>query len=274
MNFYPVFNDQCAKQAVINETQTRVDDKDFGNWAAAGLPVNEDGHVTLGQDMNRDLWLCDDTMPKALIWILAKIVNYLAIGDSIDGVFPQDSNSPVSLIGINQLTLLSRWQQLVRELDKWSQELPDIFAPCAHLVEDVTYESIFPEIWFSIPMCASTMLLYHMARIILLVNKPQESTARQNTLCSRLQSYRYIDAEARYHSREICGIALGTPDASVRIHMVQPLFVAGQCLTQARERQVILKLLKDVEDDLGWATDSHVQKLQFQWNEGLVNQDA
>ena len=100
-------------------------------------------------------------------------------------------------------------------------------------------------------MCASTMQSYHMARTILLMNRPHESTARRSTLSDRLHSYRTIEKEVRYHSHEICGIALGRPEGSVRIHQVQPLFVAGQCLTESRERRIILDLLRGIESDLG-----------------------
>jgi hypothetical protein len=105
-----------------------------------------------------------------------------------------------------------------------------------------------------------------MARIILLINKPHESTARRSTLSNRLTSYRSIELEVRHHSQEICGIALARPEGSVRIHQVQPLFVAGQCLVDNRERRIILDLLRSIESDLGWATDYRVQQLLKEWD--------
>lgn len=119
-------------------------------------------------------------------------------------------------------------------------------------------------------MCASTMQSFHMARTILLINRPHESTARRSTLSDRLHSYRAIEREVRFHAHEICGIALGRPEGSVRIHQVQPLFVAGQCLTEDRERRIVLDLLREIESDLGWATDYRVKKLlkEWGWSEG------
>lgn len=61
------------------------------------------------------------------------------------------------------------------------------------------------------------------------------------------------------------GIALSRPEASVRIHQTQPLFVAGQCLTSRREREVVSALLKGIERDLGWSTTERVQRLLKQW---------
>jgi hypothetical protein len=109
------------------------------------------------------------------------------------------------------------------------------------------------------------MQSYYMARVILLMNKPHESTARRSTLASRLHSYRIIESEVRHHSHEICGVALGRPEGSVRIHQVQPLFVSGQCLTEPRERRIILDLLRGIESDLGWATDYRVKQLLKDW---------
>lgn len=255
-----------ANFAVVNETQTRRDAMELSNWCETGLLLDCQGLVSLRDSTVEHLPLREDAISNLLISILAKIVNYLAVGDSVDNVFPQDPSSPTSLLGFNQMTLLGNWQQLERELDEWSQELPDTFTPCARLPANRNPDAVFPEIWFSIPMCASTMQSYHMARILLLVNRPQESTAKRATIYSRLHSYRYIDAEVRYHSQEICGIALSRPEPSSRIHMVQPLFVAGQCLDDIRERQVILELLRDVEKELGWATEYYVQQLLLQWS--------
>lgn len=218
----------------------------------------------------------EDMISNALIWLMSKIINFLASGDSIDNVFPQDRLSPNGILGINQMLLLERWKELEKELDIWYKGLPDTFKPCARLppVTNGSYpvdsqRALFSEIWYSIPMCASTMQSYHMARTILLLNRPHESTARRSTVSDRLHSYRTIEREVRYHSHEICGIALGRPEGSVRIHQVQPLFVAGQCLTEARERRIILDLLRGIESDLGWATDYRVRQLlkEWGWNE-------
>ena len=134
-------------------------------------------------------------------------------------------------------------------------------------------DSIFPEVWYSIPMCASTMQSYHMSQIQLLMNKPHESTQGRTTVFARLSSYEAAVSESQGHSREIVSIALARSDESVRIHSVQPLYTAGQCLRDPKERHLILKLLRDIETDTGWATEYRVKQLlhQWQWDE---NYDA
>jgi len=262
--------------AFINEGQTRLNTEDWSIWRAAGLLLDDQGFVVPSNTNDYHLTgrplMREDMISNALIWLMSKIVNYTASGDSIDNIFPQDKGSPNGVIGINQMTLLERWRELEKELDIWYQGLPDSFTPCARLspvsngsISNDSPRAIFSEIWYSMPMCASTMQSYHFARILLLVNRPHESTARRSTLANRLHSYRSIEAEVRHHSHEICGIALGRPEGSVRIHQVQALFVAGQCLTESRERRVVLDLLRDIETDLGWATDYRIQQLLKEW---------
>ena len=112
------------------------------------------------------------------------------------------------------------------------------------------------------------MQSYHMARILLLVNKPQESTAIRSTVTARLRSYRIIQEEVRYHSQEICAISLSSPPDAVRIQSLQPLFVAGQCLSEAVDRQTVRDLLKGIQNDLGWATEYRIRKLDEEWKAG------
>ena len=109
----------------------------------------------------------EDMISNALIFLMSKIINYLASGDSIDHVFPQDRASPSGILGINQMMLLERWKELEKELEIWHEGLPITFQPCARLppITDGSVDSpraLFSEIWYSMPMCASCMQSYHM----------------------------------------------------------------------------------------------------------------
>ncbi|TVY87227.1 hypothetical protein LAWI1_G007020, partial [Lachnellula willkommii] len=187
--------------AFINEGQTRLSTDDIGLWRAAGLHLDDQGLVIPSntedsQFPERQLVMREDMISNALIFLMSKIINYLASGDSVDHVYPQNPASPSGLIGINQMLLLQRWKELEKELDTWLKGLPDTFKACARLppvtdgsVPADSARALFSEIWYSIPMCASTMQSYHMARTVLLLNKPHESTARRSTLSNRLHSY-------------------------------------------------------------------------------------
>lgn len=242
--------------AFINESQTRLNPSDLGLWRAAGLQLDEEGFVIPSntEDLGypeHQVGMREDMISNALVFLMSKIINYIASGDSVDHVFPQDLASPSGMNAIPQMLILERWKELEKELETWHAGLPNTFKPCARLppvtngsVFMDSARAIFPEIWYSMPMCASTMQSYHMARTILLINQPQESSARRSTLSGRFYSYGQVRREVRHHVHEICGIALGRPDGSVRIHQVQALFVAGQCMEDERERRVLLGMLK------------------------------
>jgi hypothetical protein len=212
----------------------------------------------------------EDLICNALVWLLAKLVNFMAASDE----FSTD-NMGMSWAGVTQRTLLDYWNNLQKQFQVWHDALPIMFQASARvepgrLVND--NESMFSEVWYSLPMCASTMQFYHMSQILLFMNKPHESTQGGSSVCARLNSYQSVLAACQIHSREIVGIALARSDEAVRIHSVQPLFTAGQCLSDARERQEVLTLLRDIEADIGWSTEYRATQLceQWQWEEQTV----
>ncbi|KAE8356179.1 hypothetical protein BDV28DRAFT_127532 [Aspergillus coremiiformis] len=257
--------------AFINECNTRLNTDDLVLWTEAGLQIDNMGFIipsntnAVGYPEGDDA-MKEDLIGNGLIWILSKIINFISAGDKV-----QLENGPVNTgpLGISQQVLLERWYRLETELDVWHNGLPHTFQPCARLRHpsciDGGGSSSLSEIWYSIPVCSSAMQHYHMARILLLINKPHESTSRRSTITNRLNSYRSIESEIRFHSREIVGISMAHPEGSVRINSLQPLFVSGQCLTEPRERQMVLQLLRGIEFDLGWATEYRVKQLLREW---------
>ena len=215
----------------------------------------------------------EDMISNALVWLSSRICNYLATGESFNATPAGDRSmtprAEIGTIGETQKSLLERWHALYQELDIWYNGLPITFRPSARIRQtsrdNWDGKCLFQEIWYVMPMCAATMQHYHMARVLLLINKPHETTAGRTTIGARFGSYRSIDREATRHCYEICGIALSRPQASVRVHQTQPLFVAGQYFEQANERKVVLDLLKGIKEDLGWSTEDQVKQLLRQW---------
>lgn len=257
--------------AVIHEKQSRLDTEDWNLWKAGGLKLDDMGFVISGNnvdaldDADQNL-MKDDMLSNALVWLLAKVSNFIAVGEDLTvGVDSKsDTSSPV---GVSQQTLLKRWKRLKLELKVWHNSLPDTFAPCARVPPfRPALRDQFSQIWYSIPMCASTMQNYHMAQILLLINKPHESTARRSTVTERLKSYSLIANTTRHHAREICGISLSRLEGSAHVHSLQPLFVAGQCFTEPQERALVLELLREIETERGWATDFRAKQLLTEWN--------
>lgn len=92
------------------------------------------------------------------------------------------------------------------------------------------------------------------------MNKPHESIPCYTTVVAQY-TYQFVLAACQASAREIIGISLARPDEAVRIQSVQPLFTAGQCLSDPRERQVVCSLLRDIEVEIGWATSYRVRQL-------------
>ncbi|KAI9786072.1 MAG: hypothetical protein M1816_008100 [Peltula sp. TS41687] len=194
--------------AFIIEGQTRLDTENIQLWRDAGIALDAEGFVQPSNQNGGDP-MEEDMIGNAIIWLTSKIVNFIA---AADGIYPcQGANisgedsmvvAPGSPIGVNQKTLLERWREIDKELNTWHDGLPDTFRLSGRLDpsqplpdSDLSANAYFPEIWYSNPICASTMQFYHMARILLLINKPHESTAGKTTVTNRLNSYRLIEME-------------------------------------------------------------------------------
>ncbi|KAF2022091.1 hypothetical protein BU24DRAFT_37313 [Aaosphaeria arxii CBS 175.79] len=261
--------------AFINKTHTRLDTEDLPLWRDAGLLIDDHGFIIPSNTFDNgypegDGMMKEDIISNTLVWLMAKLVNFMAAGDEV----PVDFSNTWG--GVPQRSLSDCWYQLRQQFQTWYDALPVTFQPCSKVESPRSPghqldgdDAMFPEIWYSMPMCASTMQCYHMSQIQLLMNKPHESTQGRTSVFERLNSYQSVLAASQVHSREIIGISLARSDDAMRVHSVQPLFTAGQCLSDVRERQVVLNLLQDVEAETGWATDYRVKQLaqQWQWEE-------
>ncbi|KAF2756545.1 hypothetical protein EJ05DRAFT_67340 [Pseudovirgaria hyperparasitica] len=249
--------------AFINNTYTRIDTEDHELWREAGLIVDADGFIEASNDDNYT-GMKEDLISNGLIWLMMKLVNFMASGDDVP---PEVGGG--AWLGAKQRNLLEFWYCLEKHFQKWYDILPQTFFPPARLDppnEDFATDHRFHEVWFSIPMCAATMQHYHFSQVLLLINKPHESTAGRSTVAARTKSYGNVLEFCQRHCQEIVSIALSQSEASIRIHGIQPLYVAGQCFTDRRDRELVLSLLREIETDTGWATQYRVDQLLAQWD--------
>lgn len=263
----------------MHETQTFLNLEDGTLWNQFGLNTSDFGISMPVQELSHfsppEHWTegspPEESVSNAMTWILGRIINFITAGDSLD---PLEFSSPAgrqTMFSVPQESLLERWCVLEHDLTRWYQSRPPALDPCARSKlpsQDYHHpadEAPFERIWYTVPMCAAAMQSYHMACILLLMNRPQESTAVRSTVTARLTSYRDTERHVLDHGREICGISLSMPPESVRVHSLQPLFVAGQCFSSSYKRRVVLDLLVDVERDLGWASKYYVNKLHEEW---------
>lgn len=274
-NLIPVLAFLMIHFLVITECQTRLDVNNLDMWRAAGLELDDAGCIVPAHEFPLtttpfDNHSREDMLANSLILLLSKMNNYIVVGESLYPAGPahqgkryEELMSGIDHVGISQQTLLERWRRISGEFDTWHANLPETFRPVKRISHPV-----FSEIWHSIPMCASAMQAWHMAKIILLINRPHETTARRTTIGTRLRSYRDIDDETAHHAREICGIALARHECSVRIFGIQPLFVAGSTFFKREEQRVVMDLLEAVERELGWKTGYRRETLLAEWRWG------
>lgn len=280
-----VFARQDVLSAFINNTSTRLDPSDLALWRNAGLKLTSDGYVCPSNPQHSSYRvedaMADDGISNAFVWLLAKLVNFIAAGDDM----PTEM-SPLGL-GVRQQELLEYWDGLDAQFTAWYEGLPNSFhATAVCLSED---SSSIEEKWFPRPMCASTMQWWHFARIQLLHNKPHVSTAAplfRNrpslgrtapgvSLAARHASYVSILQQSRDHAKDIVAIGLGRSDEGTRVHSVQPLWTAGLVLglpedgnvseeTTMWRRNIVLQL-RGIERDMGWASEYRVRELLELW---------
>lgn len=256
----------------FTRTATHLDPENLALWRAAGISI--DGRGKFSFDGNRSFGLSQDNQAtNGLSWMVSKVINFLARAKQSQ--IAQWTGSPSDSISGAQIasTDTNTWLDLCLDFQTWFEGVPETFRPCVRIEHprdfsnptEVT-ELPFPEIFHSQATCAFAMQHYHFGRIALLLNRPPDIVSAPSTAFDRLQGYREVTKEVEYRCRELCGIALGRPQAEVRIHMLPLLFAVGQCLESADEHQIIVNLLNGVEADLGWATEHAVQKLEASWN--------
>lgn len=210
----------------------------------------------------------EDDFSNLLIWIICRIVNFLSSGgQNKTSQGQQSEKGDVHETERNQRRSAKR-AELCKELDSWINAIPQTFTPCTRIDNpQSSYMGAqlptmpFPELYFSIPACAASIQFYHFARILLLLDELQDNSQDQSSTSNRLRHYREVSRKINSHCREICAIAVGRPPGSVRIHMPQPLFLAGQCLEDAEERKYVVELLREIERDTGWATEYRAKQL-------------
>lgn len=210
------------------------------------------------------------------MWIICRIVNFISSSGQKQTSQSQHTSTS-NLTGPENTDVgetegqrrhSDKRHELCVALDSWINALPATFTPCARMDNPhVSYMGAqpptmpFPEVYFSIPACAASIQFYHFARILLLLDELQDNSQDQSSTSNRLRHYREVSRKINSHCREICAIAVGRPPGSVRIYMPQPLFLAGQCLEDMEERKCVVELLREIERDLGWATEYRAKQL-------------
>ena len=246
-------------QAYANGRPTRLHPMDLDLWCGAGLPLvrrqtdpsgEGSGTLSLQLDAIFDIGR-DDVIACTLIWVANRVVNFItqSAGHSIGD------------------TVFRHWTELRNLLDVWHRRLPVTFHPYATVETRNVTDSRYGQqnkSFFSVPMSAGALQLYHFVQILLILHRPPESDGQQ-TQGQRMRLLRKAAEESEYHSRHICGIALGSPPSAVQRLMIQPLHLAGSCFDEEIDRKLVLELLENVEAETGASTKRIRVDLLSQW---------
>nr|XP_001392947.2 hypothetical protein ANI_1_2212074 [Aspergillus niger CBS 513.88] len=250
----------------FNRLPTYFDPTNFPLWRAAGLSITEAGEID--PSSSTSFPTPEDFASNSLTYLLSNLTNFLAHcrTSQLDQLIthqspPAPPTTTTTTTPPNHPPTSTTWLNISVSFQSWVDRMPETFRPCLRL------HTPRPEVYYSLPSCASTMQQYHFGRLALCLNRPADVITSPTTAFDRLQGYREVTKEVDYRCKEIVGIAAARPQSCARIYMPALLFAAGQCLEKQPERQVVEELLCGIGADLGWETDSEIQRLKDLWEE-------
>jgi hypothetical protein len=269
---------------VIHGKKTRLETDDVAMWQRMGLDLDADGRLRDKSLVTQKPTSADrvDMISNTMIWMLGRLVNLIA---TCHEEMETDSDPARANTSSERGSFLDRWLALKHELQTWHDALPPLFQPCTRVPlpqRNARRGQLRPkplidhETWHSDSMCASTMQSWHMSQIMLLLHKPPSVSVRQlpwipksqplNRFPDTLADFNQMNEMLQYHSVEICAIALSRPEEATRIHMLQPLYMAGRCLTDVSDRRTVVRLIDGIEDELGWHAKYRADALLAEWD--------
>ncbi|KAJ5595441.1 uncharacterized protein N7459_001649 [Penicillium hispanicum] len=229
---------------LVLQQPCRLDPGNFPLWHKMGLPLDDTGQLALEYI---DEPYQETIFFRALIRLLCKLVC-------------QDCGAS------------PHWAHLDMEFTQWYQALPTEFlAPITQTLPPSAKRNpqqlSTHETWFGSETCAIAMAFYHMARILLFVNQPRELflAVQATNPQDLLGTYNGLQRDLHHHAMEIIPIAHGMPNSAVQKYMIQPLYIAGRCLSSSNDRQIIIRLLRHIQDDLGLFTEYRIKDLFEEW---------
>ncbi|OHF00466.1 hypothetical protein CORC01_04216 [Colletotrichum orchidophilum] len=153
----------------------------------------------------------------------------------------------------NDMRYRVQWMNLWRYVENWHSRRP---SQMQHIMSIPSSDAEpFPKILYSNPAAISGNQLYHTASLLMLQNRPASLR-----LSPRPRS-------ALWHARQICGISMTNHHHGAWTNSVQPLWIAGRCMSHITEHRAILQLLEKIETESGWGTKWRADDLKEFWGD-------
>lgn len=147
----------------------------------------------------------------------------------------------------------ARWLKLWEYICGWHDRRPEPLHPIMTIPS--SEPSPFPTIIFSNPAAISGNQLYHTASILMLQNQPPGI---------RLQPK---PRSILWHARRVCAISISNDHHGAWTNSLQPLWIAGRCMSNPMEHKAILTLLEKIERESGWGTSWRADDLKAYWGD-------
>ncbi|CAI6032609.1 unnamed protein product [Clonostachys chloroleuca] len=271
------------EQSFVAHHQTRVDTENLALWRNMGLLIEDDGSLSLfdGQYSlsTTPEHARDKVLSYTLIRLLCKLIDYVAPILPLGQLPTQGSPSSVN-------PTRDRFVHLESQFDNWYRILSPSFHPdgkFSALREDPKASGgpgLFNSaLWFSNDPCSTTMMYYHMARMLLITHRPVGLLSgdhnQDNTLpVDLLSTFREMEKGLKVHASEVIAIIRGNPCDAVKLRSIQPLYLAGRSCTTRSDQRILLDMFRDIQNGLGVATGYRVEALLQEWGTSYEELEA
>lgn len=153
----------------------------------------------------------------------------------------------------NSSKFRSRWIELWKCLCEWHDRRPAPLLPVMTIASSAS--SPFPTILFSNPAAISGNQLHHTASLLMLQNLPPgyHPTPKPRSIL--------------WHARRVCAISISNNHHGAWTNAIQPLWIAGRCMSNPAEHRAILDLLERIEKESGWGTRWRADDLRAFWGD-------
>ena len=177
------------------------------------------------------------------VYLVAQVLDFLA----------PDPNASLGTTSRTDPKLRDGWLKLWKHISDWHDLRP---APLHSIMTIPSSDtSPFPMILFSNPAGISGNQLYHTASILMLQNQPpglRLSPKPRSIL---------------WHARQVCAISISNDHHGAWTNGIQPLWIAGRCMSHPTEHRAILELLERIERESGWGTRWRAKDLKELWGD-------
>ncbi|KAL4899597.1 hypothetical protein BDW74DRAFT_188983 [Aspergillus multicolor] len=158
---------------------------------------------------------------------------------------------------------LQRWTMLKAVAQKLHEQRPPPLSPIYYRERDPATGRFFPEIWYTNACQVVAAQHVELGRILLAVSDPTRISRLGIGTISRNQA---LSDELQNFTRRVCGLALSNKRcASAMITAMVAIAVCGEYFTDPGEQDALLNLLRTLEYDYAWPTESTVAALRAAW---------